>query len=165
VARGAITVKIDGKYDDKDKVQRSPNDSLIGSRGMAPLTQAEDERINKILQMHANKRTEIVVNFKNLPHNIFKDSFHELPANKLVIHLQPNEGVDVMMLNKVPGIDGNIKLQQTKLDLSFSETFKKSRIFGGYEKLILEALRGNPTLFLSREEIEQAWTWVDEKIY
>ena len=108
-----------------------------------------------------NKRTEIVVNFKNLPHNIFKESFHELPANKLVIHLQPNEGVDVMMLNKVPGIDGNIKLQQTKLDLSFSETFKKNRIFGGYEKLILEALRGNPTLFLSREEIEQAWTWVD----
>jgi len=108
-----------------------------------------------------NKRTEIVVNFKQLPHNIFKDSFKDLPANKLVIHLQPNEGVDVMMLNKIPGIDGNIKLQQTKLDLSFSETFKKNRLFGGYEKLILEALRGNPTLFLSREEIEQAWTWVD----
>ncbi|OAI07841.1 glucose-6-phosphate dehydrogenase [Methylomonas methanica] len=108
-----------------------------------------------------NKRTEIVVNFKQLPHNIFKDSFRDLPANKLVIHLQPNEGVDVVMLNKVPGIDGNIKLQQTKLDLSFSETFKKNSIFGGYEKLILEALRGNTTLFLSREEIEQAWAWVD----
>ena len=108
-----------------------------------------------------NKRTEIVVNFKPLPHNIFRDSFNELPANKLVIHLQPNEGVDIMMLNKVPGIDGNIKLQQTKLDLSFSETFKNNRIFGGYEKLILEALRGNTTLFLSREEIEQAWIWVD----
>jgi glucose-6-phosphate 1-dehydrogenase len=108
-----------------------------------------------------NKRTEIVVNFKQLPHNIFTDSFKNLPANKLVIHLQPNEGVEVVMLNKVPGIDGNIKLQQTKLDLSFSETFKEHRIFGGYEKLILEALRGNPTLFLSREEIEQAWTWID----
>jgi glucose-6-phosphate 1-dehydrogenase len=69
--------------------------------------------------------------------------------------------VEVEMLNKVPGIDGDIKLQKTKLDLSFSETFKEKRIFGGYEKLILEALRGNPTLFLSREEIEQAWTWVD----
>ncbi len=108
-----------------------------------------------------NKRTEIVVNFKQLPHNIFKESFNNLPANKLVIHLQPNEGVEVVMLNKVPGIDGNIKLQQTKLDLSFSETFKENRIFGGYEKLILEALRGNPTLFLCREEIEQAWRWVD----
>lgn len=107
------------------------------------------------------KRTEIVVYFKQLPHNIFKDSYRNLPANKLIIHLQPNEGVEIEMLNKVPGIDGNIKLQKTKLDLSFSDTFKKNRLFGGYEKLILEALRGNPTLFLSREEIEQAWTWVD----
>jgi glucose-6-phosphate 1-dehydrogenase len=107
------------------------------------------------------KRTEIVVYFKQLPHNIFKDSFHELPPNKLIIHLQPNEGVEIEMLNKIPGIDEHIKLQKTKLDLSFSDTFKKSQIFSGYEKLILEAMRGNPTLFLSREEIEQAWTWVD----
>lgn len=107
------------------------------------------------------KRTEIVVYFKRLPHNIFADSFRDLPPNKLIIHLQPNEGVEIEILNKIPGIDGDIKIQKTKLDLSFSETFKKSRIFGGYEKLILEVLRGNPTLFLSREEIEQAWTWVD----
>jgi glucose-6-phosphate 1-dehydrogenase len=107
------------------------------------------------------KRTEIVIYFRQLPHNIFQDSFQSLPPNKLIIHLQPNEGVEVEMLNKIPGIDGHIKLQKTKLDLSFSETFEKNRIFGGYEKLILEALRGDPTLFLSREEIEQAWTWVD----
>ncbi|MGZ8136176.1 MAG: glucose-6-phosphate dehydrogenase [Methylococcaceae bacterium] len=108
-----------------------------------------------------SKRTEIVVYFKQLPHNIFKDSFRELPPNKLIIHLQPNEGVEIEMLNKIPGIDEHIKLQKTKLDLSFSETFKKNRIFGGYEKLVLEAMRGNPTLFLSREEIEQAWAWID----
>ncbi|MGZ5069361.1 MAG: glucose-6-phosphate dehydrogenase [Methylobacter sp.] len=107
------------------------------------------------------KRTEIVVNFKQQPHNIFKESFKELPSNKLIIHLQPNEGVEIQILNKIPGIDENIKLQKTKLDLSFSETFKNSKIFGGYEKLVLEAMRGNPTLFLSREEIEQAWTWID----
>lgn len=107
------------------------------------------------------KRTEIVVNFKQLPHNIFKESFEDLPSNKLIIHLQPNEGVEIQVLNKIPGIDENIKLQKTKLDLSFSETFKNSKIFGGYEKLVLEAMRGNPTLFLSREEIEQAWTWID----
>ncbi len=109
-----------------------------------------------------NKRTEIVVYFKQLPHNIFRNSFRDLPPNKLIIHLQPNEGVEIEMLNKIPGIeDPHIKLQKTKLDLSFSDDFKKSRIFGGYEKLVLEAMRGNPTLFLSREEIEQAWTWVD----
>lgn len=107
------------------------------------------------------KRTEIVVYFKQLPHNIFKDSFRDLPPNKLIIHLQPNEGVEIEMLNKIPGIDEQIKLQKTRLDLSFSDTFKKNRIFGGYEKLVLEAMRGNPTLFLSREEIEQAWTWID----
>ncbi len=111
-------------------------------------------------RMH-NKRTEIVINFKQLPHNIFKDSFQDLPANKLVIHLQQQEGIEVQMLNKVPGLDGRIKLQKTKLDLSFSDTFKDKPVFGGYERLILEAMRGNPTLFLSREEIEQAWVWVD----
>lgn len=108
-----------------------------------------------------NKRTEIVINFKQLPHNIFRDSFHDLPANKLVIHLQQQEGVEVHMLNKVPSIDGNIKLQKTKLDLSFSDTSNDQTVFGGYERLILEAMRSNPTLFLSRDEIEQAWTWVD----
>ncbi len=108
-----------------------------------------------------SKRTEIVINFKQLPHNIFKDSFQDLPANKLIIHLQKQEGVEVQMLNKVPSIDGNIKLQKTKLDLSFSEAVEEKPVFGGYERLMLEAMRGNPTLFLSREEIEQAWTWVD----
>ncbi len=107
------------------------------------------------------KRTEIVVNFKQQPHNIFKESFEDLPSNKLIIHLQPREGVEIQILNKIPGIDENIKLQKTKLDLSFSDIFKNSKIFGGYEKLVLEAMRGNPTLFLSREEIEQAWTWID----
>lgn len=108
-----------------------------------------------------SKRTEIVINFKQLPHNIFKDSFQDLPANKLIIHLQQQEGVEIQILNKVPSIDGNIKLQKTKLDLSFSETDKEKPVFGGYERLMLEAMRSNPTLFLSREEIEQAWTWVD----
>ncbi len=108
-----------------------------------------------------NKRTEIVINFKQLPHNIFKDSFQQLPANKLIIYLQQQEGVEIHMLNKVPSIDGNIKLQKTKLDLSFSDKNKEKPLFGGYERLILEAMRGNPTLFLSREEIEQAWIWID----
>ena len=107
------------------------------------------------------KRTEIVIYFKQLPHNIFKDSYRNLPPNKLIIHLQPKEGIEIEMLNKVPGLDGSIKLQQTKLDLSLSEAAKKVKKFRGYERLILEAMRGNSTLFLSRDEIEQAWAWVD----
>jgi len=65
------------------------------------------------------KRTEIVVNFKQLPHNIFKESFEDLPSNKLIIHLQPNEGVEIQMLNKIPGIDENIKLQKNQAGFEF----------------------------------------------
>ena len=69
------------------------------------------------------KRSEVVIYFKRLPHNIFKDSYKHLPQNKLVIRLQPDEGVEIEMLNKVPGIGKGIKLQKTMLDLSFSEAF------------------------------------------
>ncbi len=48
------------------------------------------------------KRSEIVINFKQLPHNIFTESFQQLPANKLIIHLQPNEGIEIQMLKKYP---------------------------------------------------------------
>ncbi|MDC9728359.1 MAG: glucose-6-phosphate dehydrogenase [Methyloprofundus sp.] len=107
------------------------------------------------------KHSEIIVQFKQLPHNIFTESYADLPANRLTIRLQPNEGVEVDVMNKVPGIDEQIKIQKTKLDLSFSKTFKDSHIVDAYERLLLEAMRGNSTLFISREEIEQAWTWVD----
>lgn len=107
------------------------------------------------------KHSEIIIQFKALPHNIFKDSFEQLPANKLSIRLQPDEGVDVEILNKIPGIDERIKVQENKLDLSFSEAFKGSHIVDAYERLLLEAMRGHSTLFISREEIEQAWTWID----
>ncbi|MCF7969892.1 MAG: glucose-6-phosphate dehydrogenase [Methylococcaceae bacterium] len=107
------------------------------------------------------KQSEIMIQFKQLPHNIFKDSYPDLPPNKLSIRLQPDEGVDIEMMNKIPGIDEHIKIGSTKLDLSFSEVFNGNRVADAYERLLLEAMRGNSTLFISREEIEQAWTWID----
>jgi len=111
------------------------------------------------------KQSEIMIQFKQLPHNIFKDSYPDLPPNKLSIRLQPDEGVDIEMMNKIPGIDEHIKIQPTKLDLSFSEVFNGNRVTDAYERLLLEAMRGNSTLFISREEIEQAWTWIDSMQY
>jgi len=107
------------------------------------------------------KRSEVVIYFKRLPHNIFKDSYKHLPQNKLVIRLQPDEGVEIEMLNKEPGIGKGIKLQKTLLDLSFSDAFNTQRIADAYERLILETMNGNQSLFIRRDEVERAWKWID----
>ena len=109
----------------------------------------------------AAKRSEVVVHFKNLPHNIFQASYRKLPANRLIIRLQPDEGVEIEMLNKVPGLGKGVRLQRSTLDLSFTEAFKSSRIPDAYERLLLEAMQANQTLFIRRDEVEQAWTWID----
>ena len=109
----------------------------------------------------AAKRSEIVIQFKSLPHNIFQASYRKLPPNRLIIRLQPDEGVEIEMLNKVPGLDKGLRLQRTMLDLSFSESFKGARIPDAYERLLLQAMLGNPALFIRRDEVEQAWTWID----
>lgn len=111
-----------------------------------------------------SKLSEIVIYFKQQPHNVFKESYVDLPPNKLTIRLQPNEGVELQVLNKVPGLDDPMKLQQAKLDLSFSETFSTERIADAYERLMYESMVGNQTLFVSRDEVEEAWKWADSII-
>lgn len=110
-----------------------------------------------------SKTSEVVIYFKRQPHNLFGESFSQLPANKLTIRLQPDEGVEVTVMNKVPGLTGTgpMKLQKSKLNLSFSEAFKDDRIADAYEKLLLEVMKGNQALFVRRDEVEQAWTWID----
>ncbi|WP_298440381.1 glucose-6-phosphate dehydrogenase [uncultured Ferrimonas sp.] len=110
------------------------------------------------------KHSEIVVHFKNPPHNLYRDSYRQLPPNKLTIRLQPHEGVEIQMMNKVPGLDQTTRLQTTKLDLSFSDTFKNARIADAYERLLLECMLGNQALFVRRDEVEHAWTWCDSII-
>ena len=110
------------------------------------------------------KHSEIVIHFKEQPHNIFKDSYEELPANKLTIRLQPDEGVELEMLNKIPGISSQMKVQSNKLNLSFSDTYQDTRVVDAYERLMLEIINGNQSLFVSRNEVEAAWTWADSII-
>ncbi|MFW8590010.1 glucose-6-phosphate dehydrogenase [Glaciecola sp. 2405UD65-10] len=112
------------------------------------------------------KASEIVIYFKRQPHNLFGDSFASLPPNKLVIRLQPEEGVEVTVMNKVPGLtsSGSMDLQKSKLDLSFSEEFSDTRIADAYEKLLLEVMIGNQALFVRRDEVEQAWRYADSII-
>lgn len=115
-------------------------------------------RTGKRLQ---TKCSEVVVYFKNPPLNLFADSYQVLPQNKLTIRLQPDEGVEVDILNKVPGLEHKHRLQTTKLDLSFSDTFHQEHLADAYERLLLEAMRGIQALFVRRDEVEEAWKWVD----
>ncbi len=71
------------------------------------------------------------------------------------------EGVDIQVLNKVPGLDHKHNLQITKLDLSYSETFNQTHLADAYERLLLETMRGIQALFVRRDEVEEAWKWVD----
>lgn len=107
------------------------------------------------------KHSEIVVHFKPQPHNIFKESFAELPCNKLTIRLQPDEGVELQMMNKIPGIASQLNIHENKLDLSFSEIYEDQRVIDAYERLMLEVINGNQSLFVRRDEVEAAWAWAD----
>jgi glucose-6-phosphate 1-dehydrogenase len=73
--------------------------------------------------------------------------------------LQPNEGVRLNMVAKAPG-PGDFTLKPVSLDLSFEETFGV-HYPDAYERLVIEVLRGNPALFMRRDEIEAAWSWTD----
>ncbi|WED44442.1 glucose-6-phosphate dehydrogenase [Legionella cardiaca] len=107
------------------------------------------------------KHSEVAICFKPQPHNIFQTIYKHLTPNKLIIRLQPDEGVEIQIMNKIPGLGETMQLQQSKLDLSFDETFKSQRIADAYERLLLEVMLGNQYLFVRRDEIEQAWKWVD----
>ncbi|MEM1229616.1 MAG: glucose-6-phosphate dehydrogenase [Pseudomonadota bacterium] len=109
----------------------------------------------------AEKHSEIVIQFKPVPHVIF-DERYAIPPNRLSIRLQPNEGVKLSIMAKEPG-PGTFDLRQTSLDLSFADTFVPAYA-DAYERLLIEVLRGNPALFMRRDEIEAAWRWTDDII-
>ena len=112
----------------------------------------------------ALKHSEISIHFKSQPHNIFRESYPELPPNKLTIRLQPDEGIELQMMNKVPGITEISRIAKNQLDLNFSESFNSPRIVDAYERLLLEAMLQNQSWFVRRDEVEQAWMWVDDII-
>ena len=82
-------------------------------------------------------------------------------ANQLVIRLQPNEGIEMHLMNKVPGLSEAISLQNVGLNLSFEEAFEEHRSPSAYERLLLDVTRGDQTLFMRSDELRGAWRWVD----
>ncbi|MGR1583101.1 glucose-6-phosphate dehydrogenase [Thalassobius sp. S69A] len=107
------------------------------------------------------RTSEIAVVFKEAPHNIFaEDSGRH--RNILTIRLQPNEGIDLDVTIKEPG-PGGMRLVDVPLDMTFSEALgpEGEDIPDAYERLIMDVIRGNQTLFMRGDEVEAAWAWTD----
>ncbi|WP_347267600.1 glucose-6-phosphate dehydrogenase [Paracoccus sp. (in: a-proteobacteria)] len=107
------------------------------------------------------RTSEIVVTFKEPPHSIFDDGGSQR-ANQLVIKLQPNEGMDLTVMIKEPG-PGGMRLVQVPLDMSFADALgaEGTDMPDAYERLIMDVIRGNQTLFMRGDEVEAAWAWTD----
>ena len=103
--------------------------------------------------------SEIVVEFKPVPHNVFGEAGQGMHANQLILRLQPDEGVSQSIMIKDPG-PGGLRLRQVALDMSFADSFDVHAP-DAYERLLLDVIRGNQTLFMRRDEVEAAWQWID----
>ncbi len=105
------------------------------------------------------KVSEIVVQFRAPPFSIFPADAADREPNRLVIRLQPEEGMRLEMMTKEPG-PGGLHLRPTGLDISFEKAFGQ-RYPDAYERLLMDVVRGNATLFMRRDEVEAAWAWVE----
>ena len=110
------------------------------------------------------KLSQIVIHFKEPSHYIFAPEQRQLIGNKLIIRLQPDEGIALQVLTKDQGLDKGMQLRSGPLQLSFSDTYRSARIPDAYERLLLEVMRGNQNLFVRKDEIEYAWQWCDQLI-
>jgi glucose-6-phosphate 1-dehydrogenase len=105
--------------------------------------------------------TEIWLQFRAVPYSIF-GSEARIEPNALLIQLQPEERISLTLMSKTPGLDrSGLKFSQVALDLDLHDAFEQVRKRTSYERLYLDALEGNGTLFVRRDETEAAWLWVD----
>ncbi|OJY67317.1 MAG: glucose-6-phosphate dehydrogenase [Rhodospirillales bacterium 70-18] len=107
----------------------------------------------------ANRVSEIVIAFRAIPHSVFDAGAGPIAANRLVIRLQPDESVKLWLMIKDPG-PGGMRLGHAPLNMGFAETFGV-RNPDAYERLLMDVVRGNQTLFMRRDEVEAAWSWID----
>ncbi|AXQ29398.1 glucose-6-phosphate dehydrogenase [Solimonas sp. K1W22B-7] len=101
---------------------------------------------------------QIVVTFRDVPHALLPVSTSGSPCNRLVITLQPDEGLKLNIMAKVPG--EAMALRPVSLDLSFTRTYR-GRQWEAYERLLMDAVHGKLTLFVRRDEVDAAWRWVE----
>ena len=108
----------------------------------------------------SEKRSEIVIRFKNLPHSMFTGTpGADAAANVLGLCIQPDEGVHLRFEAKVPG--GGIEMRPVEMEFHYASTFGRQAVPDAYERLLLDAVHGDPSLFIRSDAIEQAWALID----
>jgi glucose-6-phosphate 1-dehydrogenase len=166
---GAINgAAVKGYLDEEGVAKNSSNDSFVAIRA-----DIDNWRWSGVpFYIRTGKRmpsrySEIVIVFKPVPHNIFGKSGGVLAPNKLIIRLQPEEVISLMVMAKEPGLDREAaQMREVPLDVSLTTAFagptslqQRRRI--AYERLMLDVIDGNGTLFVRRDEVEAAWSWID----
>ena len=110
----------------------------------------------------ATRRSEIAIQFKPVPHSMFTGRGGLLQPNVLIIRLQPEEYVQLLVMAKEPGLDRDgVRLREVPLNLSMDAEFAGTRRRIAYERLLLDLIEGDQTLFVRRDEVEAQWAWVD----
>ncbi|MCR2834733.1 glucose-6-phosphate dehydrogenase [Parerythrobacter lacustris] len=106
--------------------------------------------------------TEIVVQFRCVPHSIFAGKGATMQPNTLVIGIQPEENITLSLMAKVPGLDREgIRLRQVPLNIAMPDVFSGAVRRIAYERLLLDLIEGDQTLFVRRDEVEAQWEWID----
>ncbi|WP_369025897.1 glucose-6-phosphate dehydrogenase [Qipengyuania sp. RANM35] len=106
--------------------------------------------------------TEIVVQFRCIPHSIFEGRGATTQPNRLVIGIQPEENIQLTMMAKVPGLDREgLRLRPVPLDIAMDDAFSGAVRRIAYERLLLDLVEGDQTLFVRRDEVEAQWEWID----
>ena len=108
------------------------------------------------------RHSEILIQFRSVPHSIFEKKGAVVQPNKLLIRLQPEENIRLLMMAKQPGLDrAGIRLREVPLDVTMANAFADTRRRIAYERLLLDLIEGDPTLFVRRDEVEAQWEWID----
>jgi len=104
------------------------------------------------------RATEIAIQFKDVPHQLFKDSATDPEANLLAMRIQPDEGIMLRFGAKVPGL--GIDVRNVTMDFTYGSAFQVDSP-DAYETLILDVMLGDASLFTRADEVEEAWGIVD----
>ena len=105
-----------------------------------------------------HRYSEIIINYKGVPHNIFPEK-KTIENNRLAIRLQPDERIELLQMVKIPG-PGGYRYKPISLELDYADHFE-DRFPDAYERLLMDVVRGNQTLFMRRDEVKASWDWIE----